>query len=104
MSETADQRGINRITAAILARTLCPEKADLPAPVAQEFLRLRCAGEDLDRFHTLLKGRYADNLTAAEEGDLESYLFVNCFVEMIRERAWRSLKKSVSASEGKGDA
>jgi hypothetical protein len=89
----AERRGPNRPAAAILARVIRPERADWSTHVASEFLQLRFADEDLDRFHGLLAGHYADTLTAAEGGELERYLFVNCLLELIHERARRSLDK-----------
>jgi hypothetical protein len=86
-------RRISRLTAEILARVICPEKADWPARAARDLLRLRFAEQDLDRLHVLLARDYADTLTAVEEDELEKHLFVNCLLSLIRERARRSLDR-----------
>ena len=88
------RRGANRMATAILARVIRPEQADWSMKVARELLQLRFADEDLDRFHGLLAGQYADTLTAAETDELERYLYVNGLLELIRERARRSLGKT----------
>jgi hypothetical protein len=88
-----EQRAVNKITAAILARTICPDRADWSAKVAQELLALRFADSDIDRFHALLARHYADALNTGEQEELERYMFVNCFVELMHERARRSLDK-----------
>jgi hypothetical protein len=88
-----DQRGIDKITTAILVRTICPDWADWSAKVAQELLALRFPDTDLDRFHALLARHYGDALNTGEQEELERYMFVNCFVELLHERARRSLDK-----------
>ena len=93
-----EQRGINRVAAAILARVVCPENADWSEQAARDLLRLRFPDDDLDRIHALLARHYRDILTVNEQEELERYMFVNCFLEMMHERARRSLDKR------KGDA
>ena len=85
------QRSVNRVAAAILSRVICPEKANWPAKAARDLLRLRFADEDLDRFHLLLARHYGDTSTTTEEDELERYLFVNCLLTMMHERARQSL-------------
>ena len=90
----ASEHSINKQTAAIMARIICAEKADWSVQAARDFLRLRFADEDADRFHELLGKHYGDTLTADEEIALDSYMFVNCFVELLHERARRSLAQA----------
>jgi hypothetical protein len=90
----SERRGTNRMAAAILARVIHPERADWSTHVASEVLQLRFVDEDQDRFHALLAKHYADTLTAAEADELERYLYVNGLLELIRERARRSLGKT----------
>ncbi len=89
-----EQRRISRQAAEILARVICPERADWPAEAARYLLRLRFADQDMDRFHALLAGHYADTLNTNEQAELERYQFVNCLAEMMRERARRSLARA----------
>jgi hypothetical protein len=89
-----EQRSINKQTAAIMARIVCPEKVGWSAQTARDFLRLRFADEDVDRFHELLGKHYGDTMTADEEIALDSYMFVNCFVELLHERARQSLAQA----------
>jgi hypothetical protein len=79
------------MTATILARLICPEKAGWSAEAAQYLLNLRFPAEDLERFHLLLARLYGAQLTADEQSHLNSYMFVNCFLTLIHERARRSL-------------
>jgi hypothetical protein len=95
-----DQREINKIAAAILARVICPDRADWSAPVARELLALRFADQDLNHFHALLACHYGDDLNTSEQDELERYMFANCFVEFIHERARRSLDKSKVEADG----
>jgi len=95
-----DQRRISRLTAEILARVICPEKADWPAPAARDLLRLRFASQDLDRLHLLLARHYRAILSAAEEDELEKHLFVNCLLSFIHERARRSLDSASASGTG----
>lgn len=84
----------SRKVAEILARTICPDRADWSAETARYLLGLRFADHDLDRFHALLAGHYADTLDTKEQAELERYQFVNCLAEMMRARARRSLAKT----------
>jgi hypothetical protein len=51
MGMVPERRRTNRVAAAILARVICPERADWSTQAARELLQLRFAAEDLDRFH-----------------------------------------------------
>ena len=79
--------------AAIIARMIHPEKNDLPEETAQALLRLSLDRSDLDRLHDLLVKNRDDTLTPAEKTDLESYLRVSLFVDLMRAKALCSLKK-----------
>jgi hypothetical protein len=91
MNISVEQRTTNPMTAAILARLICPDRADWSAEAAQGLLKLRFIPEDLDRFHQLLATQYGEQLTASEQKQLDSYMFVNCILTLIHDRARRSL-------------
>ena len=91
-----ERRGTNRQAAETLARVICPERADWSADVARYFHLPQFAAEDLDRFHGLLARHYADTITPTDADHLERYLFVNYFLELLHERARRSLNATTS--------
>ena len=80
--------------AAIITRMIHPEKADLPNDAAQALLQLfRFDQTDLDRMHELAVKNQDDALTPAEKAELESYLRVSYFVDLMHAKARLSLKK-----------
>ena len=79
--------------AAILARLIHPERDDLPAEMAKALLAIRFDSRELDRIHELLTKNQDDALTPAEKVDLESYLRVSSFLDLMHAKARRSLKK-----------
>ncbi len=78
--------------AAIIARMIHPEKADLPNDAAQAVLRLLSFDQaDLDRMHFLAVRNQDDALTPAEKAELESYLRVSYFIDLMHAKARLSL-------------
>jgi hypothetical protein len=72
-----------------------PEKADLHKDTAQAVLRLFSLDQnDLDRMHELAVKNQDDALTKTEKAELESYLRVSYFVELMHAKARLSLKKN----------
>ena len=86
-------QNIISIEAAILSRLIRPEEDDLTREAAQALLRLRFDGGDLDRLHELVTKNQDDALTPAERSELESYLRVSSFLDLMQAKARRSLKK-----------
>jgi hypothetical protein len=78
--------------AAILARLIRPED-ELPAEAAKALLEIRFDRSDLDRIHELVTKNQDNVLTPAEKADLESYLLVSSFLDLMHAKARRSLKK-----------
>jgi hypothetical protein len=78
--------------AAILARLIRPED-ELPAAAAKALLEIRFDRSDLDRIHELVTKNQDNALTSAEKADLESYLLVSSFLDLMHAKARRSLKK-----------
>jgi hypothetical protein len=84
--------------AAIITRMIHPETADLPDDAAQALLRLRFDQTDLDRMHELAVKNQDDALTTAEKAELESYLRVSYFIDLMHAKARLSLRASNSTS------
>jgi hypothetical protein len=81
------------VEAAILARSIHPERDDLSHEAAKALLQIGLEREDLDRLHLLVTKNQDDALTPAEKADLESYLRVSSFFDLMHAKARRSLKK-----------
>jgi uncharacterized protein YnzC (UPF0291/DUF896 family) len=78
--------------AAILGRMIHPEKADLPAGAAQALLRLQFDQADLDRMHELAVKNQDDALTPVEKAELEAYLRISYFIDLMRAKARCSIE------------
>jgi hypothetical protein len=79
--------------AAVLARLIRPNDDDLPAAEAKALLSMRFSKSDLDRIQNLVTKNQENALTSAEKDDLEGYLRVSAFVDLMHAKARRSLKK-----------
>jgi hypothetical protein len=89
---SAGQHIESSVEAAILARSIRPEKADLSREAAEALLHVGLEREDLERLHLLVTKNQDDALTPAEKADLESYLRVSSFFDLMHAKARRSLK------------
>ncbi len=76
---------------AILARLIRPDDDDLPAAAAEAWLKVRFEEHDLDRIHELLTRNQAGALTPSERDELETYLRVSSFLDLMHAKARRSL-------------
>ena len=79
--------------AAILSRLIRLDADDLSYEAAQSLLELHFDREDLDRLHDLVSRNQDDTLNPAERSELESYLRISTFLDLMHARARRSLKK-----------
>jgi hypothetical protein len=79
--------------AAILSRVTWPEKDDLPGEQAKALLRLKSEQADLDRLHELLVKNQDDELTPVEKEELEDYLRVCAFLDLMHAKARYSPSK-----------
>jgi hypothetical protein len=79
--------------AAILSRMIQPERDNLPSAAAEALLRLKFDQVDLDRMHELVVKNQDDALTTMERDELESYLRISAFVDLMHAKARRSLKR-----------
>jgi hypothetical protein len=87
------QSTTGRNEAAILSRVIRPEKDDLPDEQAKALLRLKFEQDDLDRLHELVVRNQDNELTAAEKEELEDYLRVSAFLDLMHAKARYSLRK-----------
>jgi uncharacterized protein YnzC (UPF0291/DUF896 family) len=79
--------------AAVLARLIRPNGDDLPADEAKALLNIRFGKRELDHIHELVTKNQEDALSATEKADLESYLRVSAFIDLVHAKARRTLKK-----------
>jgi len=88
------QGTIGSTEAAIIARMIHAEKADLPNDTAKAVLGLFSFDQaDLDRMHDLAVKNQDDALTPVEKAELETYLRVSYFIDLMHAKARLSLKK-----------
>lgn len=90
---STDLRLPDKTEAAILTRIVRPDQDDLPVALAKAVLRLDLHRSDLDRLHELVVRNQDDRLTADERAELQSYLRVSSFFDLMHAKARRSLKK-----------
>jgi hypothetical protein len=91
---TQQQTGIgSKVEAAILSRVIRPDKDDLPAEQAKALLRFKFEQSDLDRLHELVVKNQDDDLTPAEKEELEGYLRISAFLDLMHAKARYSLRK-----------
>jgi len=90
----ATQQGSASTDAAIIARMVHPDEADLTEDAAEAVLRIfRLDQSDQDRLHDLLVKNQDDALTPTETEELESYLRISLLVDLMHAKARFSLKK-----------
>lgn len=78
--------------AAILSRLIEPEQDDFAPEAAEALLKLRWKQQDLDRLNVLVAKNQDDALSDGEKAELESYLRVSSFLDLMHAKARRSLK------------
>jgi len=79
--------------AGILARLIRPDDGSLAPAVAEALLKIRFGQRDLDRIHELAVKFLYDAPAPTERADLESYLRVSSFLDLMHAKARRSLTK-----------
>ncbi len=79
--------------AAILSRVIRPDKDDLPDEQAEALLRMAFEQKDLHRLHELVVRNQDDDLTTAEKDELQDYLRVRAFLDLMHAKARYSLRK-----------
>lgn len=83
----------SNVEAAILARSIHPERDDLSQEAAKALLHVGLEREDLERLHMLVTKNQEGVLTPAERADLESYLRVSSFFDLMHAKARHVLEK-----------
>jgi hypothetical protein len=77
---------------AILSRLIRLDEDNLPTAAAEAWLNVRFENCDLDRIHELVTRNQDDALTPAERAEMENYLRVSSFLDLMHAKARRSLK------------
>jgi hypothetical protein len=80
--------------AVILDRVVKPNRADLSLEVAQAFLQFEFGQKDRDRMHELAVKGQEGTLLNDEQAELESYRRIGYFLDLMRSKARKTLKKS----------
>jgi hypothetical protein len=80
--------------AAILTRVIQPKRDDLSPSAARALLKFTFPEKDRKRMHELAVKNQDGTLTAAEEQELDAYVRIGQFVDLLAAKARLSLKKS----------
>jgi len=80
--------------AEILTDVVKAHEGDFPASVAKELLNLHYSDEAQTRIRELLSSNNAGTITTAERSDLDKYLRVGKFIDLIQAKARLSLSSS----------
>ena len=81
--------------AAILTRLIRPEDDTLTKSAAKALLNIRFDNVDVERIRELVQKHQDEALTPDEKADLESYLRISSFLDLMHAKARRSLKKNI---------
>jgi hypothetical protein len=76
----------------ILTEVVHPDRPDLPAEFARTILDLKFSPAAIGRMNELAEKNRLGTLTEAERGDLEKYLRVGNFLNLLQAKARLSLK------------
>ncbi len=82
---------------AILSRLIFPEGKDFSVEAARGFLSIRYQQHDLDRIHELVVKNQDDQLTSAEQTELDNYRRVSYLLDLMHSKARLVLKKHQKA-------
>lgn len=82
----------------ILAHIISPDQPDLPPESAQSILELKFDQPAVTRMNALAEKNRADTLSDDERTELEKYLRVGQFLNLLQAKARVSLHKAVSTS------
>jgi len=77
--------------AEILTDVIKPQQGNFPVSVAKEMLNLRYSDETQTRIRGLLSSNNAGTISPSERADLDKYLRVGQFIDLIQAKARLSL-------------
>ena len=80
--------------AVILDRVVKPNRADLSPEVARAFLQFEFGRKDQDRMRELSAKAQEGTLLADEHAELDSYRRIGYFLDLMRSKARKTLKKT----------
>jgi hypothetical protein len=80
--------------AAILSRVVHGSKLNLPPEAAKALLNLRFAEKDKKKMHGLAVKNQKGKLSATEEQELDSYVRIGRFLDLLSATAAKSLKSA----------
>lgn len=81
------------VEADILGRLVAPEQPTFSPEVARGILAVEFAPMDRQRMHELATKNQEGTLTAEEEAELDGYVRIGLFLDLLRAKAHRSLKE-----------
>lgn len=84
--------------AAMLSRVIGPEHGNWPRQAAETILRFAFPARDVKRMNVLAAKARDGDLTSDEQSELESYMRVGRFLELIKAKARLSLQHQKSAA------
>jgi hypothetical protein len=82
----------------ILAQVIMPDRPDLSPDAARAIIGLRFGPEAIERMNHLAEKNRQGTLTPAEQADLDKYLRVGNFLNLIQAKARLSLAAPPEAS------
>jgi hypothetical protein len=81
----------------LLARVIVPDEPSLSEHAARALLAIRFPLDDVERMNELAEKNRLGSLTEAEQLDLEAYTRVGSLVNLLKAKAWNSLRKGPSS-------
>jgi uncharacterized protein YnzC (UPF0291/DUF896 family) len=81
----------------ILNEVVEPSQPDLPKELAQAIVHLRFHGKAIARLNELAEKNRQGSITTEERADLEKYLRVGNFLNLLRAKALASLRETEKA-------
>lgn len=87
---------LERSFADVWERAVQPGNADLPRDAADFFLKVSFAAQDRERMNELAAKARTGSLSSEESGELEKYMQMGWFLDLMKSKARLSLKKAGS--------
>ncbi len=83
--------------AEVWERTIQPTRADLTPDAARYFLQLHFEAADLARMNDLAGAARSGNLTPEQQAELDNYMQLGWFLDLMRSKARLSLGERAAA-------